>query len=114
MAGRAAEKMFFGDDLGTTEGIQCDLKKCTDIALEYIFRFGFDEEFLLVSLIDEKKELKLNPEYMKEVSRIIKECEKMAREILESNKENIEVVVKKLIEVEVITGEEFENLVHLN
>lgn len=120
MGGRVAEEMIFGEiNTGASNDIQRATKLATDMVKKYGMSeklgsrtFGSDEEIFIgrdyghaqeysdatAALIDE------------EVDKIIASAYDTCRKILMENKEKLELVAKALIEKEVLTGEEFEEI----
>jgi len=49
MAGRVAEEIFFGKD-NITIGAQNDIEKVTSLAVDYIAKYGMDEDSAFVNL----------------------------------------------------------------
>ena len=118
MGGRAAEEVFYGKD-GITTGAENDLQRATDLAYKMVSMWGMSDK---VGPIAIKKvsnpfiggmtnSIETSPELMKEideeVKRILTEAYQTAKSIIETYKEPLKAVVKKLLEKETITCEEF-------
>ncbi|GAB6066398.1 ATP-dependent zinc metalloprotease FtsH [Aquifex pyrophilus] len=118
LGGRAAEEVFFGKD-GITTGAENDLQRATDLAYRMVSMWGMSEKvgpiairrvanpFLggMTTSVDTSPDLLR--EIDDEVKRIITEAYEKAKSIVEQYKEPLRAVVKKLLEKETITCEEF-------
>ena len=118
MGGRAAEEVFYGKD-GITTGAENDLQRATELAYKMVSMWGMSDK---VGPIAIKKvsnpflggmtnSIDTSPELLKdideEVKRILTEAYDIARSTIEAHKEPLRAVVKKLIEKETISCEEF-------
>ena len=119
LGGHCAEKLIFGD---VTSGSTSDIKSATNTAramvTEYgmselgpIFLSGEHEVFLGKSFQQTSAGVseQLNSKIDYEVRRLLDEGEKRARDILETNREKLEGIVKILMEKEHVDREEFES-----
>jgi len=119
LAGHTAEKEIFGE---VTTGASNDLKQATRLAKKLITEFGMSEK-LGARTFGEKEEMiflgkeiheqrdyseKVAEIIDQEISRLIAEAIKTAREIIKRKKEKLEEIVKILLEKETIEKEEFE------
>ena len=121
LGGYAAEKFIFND---LTTGASNDLRRASDLARKLITKFGMSEKMGPVVFGEESetvflgKEIheqrnyseKVAAEIDSEIEAFISQAYKRATEILEKNKEKLEKVTKRLMEIEVIEKEEFEAL----
>jgi len=118
MGGRAAEEVFYGKD-GITTGAENDLQRATELAYKMVSMWGMSDK---VGPIAIKKvsnpflggmsnSIDTSPELLKdiddEVKKILTEAYEIARSTIEAHKEPLKAVVKKLMEKETITCEEF-------
>ncbi len=118
MGGRAAEEVFYGKE-GITTGAENDLQRATELAYKMVSMWGMSEK---VGPIAIKKvsnpflggmtnSIDTSPELLKdiddEVKKILSEAYEIARSTIEAHKEPLKAVVKKLMEKETITCEEF-------
>jgi cell division protease FtsH len=121
LAGRAAEEMIF-DERWT--GAQDDLERATKLARKMITAYGMsqrlgpltfgdrDEMVFLGREITEQRNYsdEVAEEIDVEVRRLIDEAYERARDILTSYRPKLELIARRLIEVETIDRQEFEAL----
>ena len=121
LGGRIAEEITFDD---ITTGASQDIKQATGYAKAMVTKFGMSEELGLVAYGDDEEEVFIGRDLAhsrgyaeetaskidNEVKRIVDECYKNARDIINEHKDILEKCAKLLIEKEKITQEEFENL----
>ncbi len=118
MGGRAAEEVFYGKE-GITTGAENDLQRATELAYKMVSMWGMSDK---VGPIAIKKvsnpflggmtnSIDTSPELLKdideEVKKILTDAYELARSTIEAHKEPLKAVVKKLMEKETITCEEF-------
>lgn len=112
--GRCAERLIF-NHLST--GASADIQSATSTILSMIQRYGMSEEIgpinvspkiALLSVINESPDMRNL--ISKECSRIGKECEARAMEILVEHRKELDALANYLIEHESITGAEMEEL----
>ncbi len=123
LGGRVAEELAFNE---VSTGAQNDLVKATDIARSMVKEYGMSEKLGLVAFERERQSLYLqlpqstsSKEYSEEtsreidseISRIIEEAHRRAKEILTEKRGLLDKVANILLEKEVIEGEEFKRLV---
>ncbi len=124
MGGRAAEEVFYGKE-GITTGAENDLQRATELAYKMVSMWGMSEK---VGPIAIKKvsnpflggvtnSIDTSPELLKEideeVKKILTEAYEIAKNTIETYKEPLKAVVKKLLEKESITCEEFVEVLKL-
>lgn len=111
MAGRVAEEIFFGRD-NITIGAQNDIEKVTSLAVDYIAKYGMDEDsaFLNMGVLSEKLNIPL-ASVEKSVKKLAVEIYEDVVNIIENNKEKVERIAKLLIEKEVINEEELNSFI---
>jgi cell division protease FtsH len=122
LAGRTAEEIALGE---ISTGAQNDLQRASDIARSMVTEFGMSEAIGAVSFGDHNRgrflELGLPAErgsYAEntaqqidaEVSRFVAEAQASARRVLTDRREALEAVTRKLLEKEVIEGEELRQI----
>ena len=122
LAGHATEKEIFGE---VTTGATSDLRRATALARQLITDYGMSEN-LGPRTYGEKEEMiflgreiheqrdyseKVAEQIDKELSRFIDQAAKRAEEIIKSRGEQLEKVVKALLEKETLEKEEFEKIV---
>lgn len=111
MAGRVAEEIFFGRD-NITIGAQNDIEKATSLAVDYIAKYGMDDDsaFVNMGVLAEKLNISL-VSVEKSVKKLAAEIYDEVVNIIESNKEKVEEIANLLIEKEVINEEELNEIV---
>jgi len=121
MGGRVAEEIVFGE---VTTGAENDFEQATDMARKMVTDFGMSEKlgpmslgkrhgpvFLGRDLVESRNySEEVAYEIDKEVRRIIDECYSRARQILEANRDKLEVIARALLEKESLDAEELERL----
>jgi cell division protease FtsH len=119
VAGKVAEEDFMG---GVSTGPSSDLQHATHIAKDMLTRYGMNEKlgFVQYEDLDSMSYIGYNyggqRDYSEETARVIdSELKELmddaiaeARKILSDHKDKVEVVVKMLLEKEVVDREEFE------
>ena len=122
LGGRAAEEIFLKTK---TTGAENDLQRATELAKKMVTRWGMSEKlgplfygsgneeiFLGKDLVSHKDISNKTSETIdEEVQKIVEAQFKRALEILEKNKDLVELIVKKLTKKEIMTGAEFKKLV---
>ncbi len=125
LGGRAAEEVFYGPE-GITTGAENDLQRATELAYKMVSMWGMSEKigpiaikknvnpFLggLTNNVDASEELLR--EIDDEVKRILTEAYETAKRTIETYKEPLRAVVKKLLEEESITCDDFVKILKLH
>lgn len=117
--GRSAEEVKF--DLVST-GASNDIEKATEIARNMVTRYGMSEKFGMMGLetasgqyldggTNKNYSETTGKEIDDEVLKLIKNAHETAKKILKDNIELLDSVARKLLEVETISGEEFNAMV---
>ena len=117
--GRSAEEVKF--NLVST-GASNDIEKATEIARNMVTKYGMSEKFGMMGLESSSAQYldgssikhyseTTGKEIDEEVLELIKKGHEESRKILEDNIELLDMVAKRLLEVETITGEEFNEMV---
>lgn len=112
--GRAAEKLIFGD---ITPGAQGDIQSATKTVRSMVTQWGMSESLGPVAY--NEKDHSLGKEYSEETAKkideeiasMIKEALARADETLLKHRDALEAVAKKLLEVETLEQDEYNNLV---
>jgi cell division protease FtsH len=121
LAGHTSEKIIFGE---VTTGATSDLRKATELARSLVTDFGMSEKMIprtfgkreemifLGKEIHEQRDYseKVAEEIDKEIERFIKEAQEKAEEIINKKRDDLEKIVKVLMENETIEKVEFEKL----
>lgn len=122
LGGYVSEKLVFGD---ITTGASDDLRKATDLARRLVTQFGMSEKLGPVTwgereeMIFLGKEVGMEHPYSEkvaaeidgEVSQLIKDARAKAEEVITTHRPFLEKIAKRLLEVETIERDEFEELV---
>jgi cell division protease FtsH len=122
LAGRAAEELIFGDKW---TGAHDDLEKATKMARRMVTTYGMSEKLGPLTFGDREELVFLGREIAEqrnysdevaeeidaEVRRIMDEAYGRAKSILTTRQDKLEVIARRLIEVETIDREEFQRLV---
>ena len=121
LGGRAAEEVVFNIQ---TTGAANDLERVSDIARKMVCFYGMSEKLGPLSfgkkdeLVFLGRDLALSKEYSEktaqeideEVKRIVYMCYEEAKKLLTENREALDAVVSVLLEKEVISGEELDEI----
>lgn len=121
VGGRAAEEIFIGR---ITTGASADIEHATSVAREMITQYGMSDKLGMVKYgdVEETKHLgytygggrDFSDKYAEmidaEVKNLIDTAYRDAKKVLSDQKEYVEKLVKKLLEQEVISREEFDSL----
>lgn len=121
LGGRIAEELTFDD---ITTGASQDIKQATNYAKAMVTKFGMSEELGLIAYGGDEEEVFIGRDLAhsrgyaeetaskidNEVKKIVDECYKNAKAIINQNKDVLERCAKLLMEKEKITQEEFETL----
>jgi cell division protease FtsH len=123
LGGRASEQVFFGE---ISTGASNDLARATDIARKMISEYGMSERFQNVVLPSERSPVLLSGErspgqreysestqqYIdEEITRIIGARYARVLGFLQEKKATVDLVAKRLLEVETVGEEEFQALI---
>jgi len=124
LGGYLAERMVFGD---LTTGPSNDLQVLTALARDMVTKYGMSDKLGPVALEGEGGRVlfgrgvgekdyseKVASEVDAEVSKIIDEAYRRGEEILKKHKGALDAIAKKLVEVETIEREDFEDLLIAN
>jgi len=122
LGGRAAEEIIFNE---ITTGAENDLVKVTEITQKMVCEYGMSEKLGPLTLRKREEELFLGRDIMQrermysektaqlideEVKTIIKECEDRGIKILKENIDKLRILAEKLIEKEMLEGDEVDKL----
>lgn len=121
LGGRAAEELIFS---AITTGAQDDLEKVTEIAKRMVVSYGMSDRLGPINLGRQNGNVFLGEEIVKshehseglsslvdeEIKSIIGHCYEKAYQILKNNKEMLTKVANKLLDVEVLEGEQLDKL----
>jgi cell division protease FtsH len=123
LAGRTAEEIALGE---ISTGAQNDLQRATDIARAMVTQFGMSDalgainydgqnraKFLDIPLPQERGPFGEETQRLidVEVTRIMTEAHATARRVLEENRPSLESVTERLLEKEVLDGDELRALI---
>jgi cell division protease FtsH len=117
MGGRAAEEIMFGE---ITTGAGNDIERCTDIAKKMVCVWGMSEKIGPMTIGKDQGEVYLGKDILSrdiysddtakmvdiEIRNLIHESHAKAIEILKGHKDLMEILAKRLLEVETLGTEE--------
>jgi cell division protease FtsH len=121
VGGRASEEIFLNR---ISAGAKSDIENVTEMAREMVTQYGMSDKLGMVQYGDEEETKHLgyaygggraySEEYAKlidnEVKSLVDDAYSEAKKILREHKEEVEKLVKMLLEKEVVSGEEFEEI----
>lgn len=111
MAGRVAEEVFFGRD-NITIGAQNDIEKATSLAVDYVAKYGMDDDSAFINLSVLSEKLGVPPTSVEQtVKSLANDIYEQVMQIISSNKLKVENIANLLMEKEIIAEEELNNLV---
>ncbi|MBI5118145.1 ATP-dependent metallopeptidase FtsH/Yme1/Tma family protein [Candidatus Poribacteria bacterium] len=122
LGGRAAEELILKD---VTNGAGNDIKNATQLARRMVCEWGMSEKLGPISF-GENDEVFLGRDFLKErnfseeiaaeidkeVRGIVEDCHAKARRLLVENREKLEKLARRLVELEVIEGNQLENILN--
>ena len=103
--GRCAEEIIFGNDNVTT-GAYNDIEKATNIIIDYISKYGMDNNILNYKMLNEDKNI---IEQYKNLSNILYE---KCKNILLNNINNLKILSNELLEKEVLNEKEIYSILN--
>ncbi|RMF88403.1 MAG: ATP-dependent metallopeptidase FtsH/Yme1/Tma family protein [Nitrospinota bacterium] len=123
LGGRVAEELVFHE---VSTGAQNDLQRVADIARRMVVEYGMSEKFGPMAFEKERRPLFLDGslssprEYSEETAReidmevekIVTESYERVKQVLEQRRDRLELLAKRLLEKEVIEGEELRALLY--
>lgn len=104
-AGRVAEEAVTGD---LSSGAQNDIMKANQIATEMVAHYGMGAKFGLRYYDTSSKEA--NPIINEDIKSILDDCYATAKQVIEGNRDKLNRLASKLIEVEALNADEVEDL----
>ncbi len=122
LGGRTAEEIAFGE---ISTGAQNDLQRATDIARAMVTEFGMSDALGAVNYEGQRRARFLDLPAMQErglyaevtaekidaeITRIVTEAHDKARELLTAHRGKLESVARRLLEIEVMEGDELRRL----
>ena len=113
LAGREAELLVF-DSVST--GASDDLKRASELAINMVGSLGFSDAFGLLSVAGVPKEL-LGPDIQSAVLRearvLLERAQATCQRLLRANRPQLDALAKRLLERDVISGDELKGLLGL-
>ena len=121
MGGRVAEEMIFGE---INTGASSDIQRATKVATEMVTKYGMSDK-LGSRTFGSNEEIFIGRDYGhaqeysdataalidEEIDKIIADAYKQCQELLKAHRDELEAVAQALIEKEVLTGEEFDEVI---
>jgi cell division protease FtsH len=126
LGGRTAEEIALGE---ISTGAQNDLQRATDIARAMVTEFGMSDSLGAINYDGNKRARFLDipmpqdrglyaeetaQKIDAEIKRILTDAHGNARQILSRNRDKLEVVTRRLLDIEVMEGDELRRLLGLN
>jgi len=123
LGGRSAEEIAVGE---ISTGAQNDLQRATDIARAMVTQFGMSEELGTVNYEGSRRnaflDIPMGPErgpygedtaqrIDSEVKRLLEDAHDRARQVIEERRQLLEMITRRLLEKEVIEGDELKELI---
>ncbi len=122
MGGRIAEEIISGD---ISTGAAGDIQQATNMARAMVTQFGMSDRLGMVQYGDDEEYVFLGREMARakvysestaeeidtEVKRIIDESYKIAKDLITSNLDKLELIAKSLLEYETLDGQQVEEIV---
>src|SRR5204862_2050869 len=122
MAGRIAEEIISGD---ISSGAAGDIQQATNMARAMVTQWGMSDRIGMIQYGDDDEYVFLGREMARakvyseftaqeidgEVKKIIDDAYKIAKNILTTNPEKLELIAKSLLEYETLDGEQVEEIV---
>ena len=122
MGGRVAEKMVFDH---YTTGAGNDLERATILARKMVCEWGMSEKLGPLTFGKKEEEIFLGREFSRhrdyseqtaqlidaEISRIINEAERKAKELLQANEDKLHMIADALLEYEILDGGEIDKVI---
>jgi cell division protease FtsH len=122
MAGRIAEEIVSGD---ISTGAAGDIQQATQLARAMVCHFGMSDKLGMVQYGDNNEYVFLGREMMRskdyseriaqeidaEVKRIIDESYKIAKDIIDTHRDKLEIIAQSLLEFETLDGTQVEEIV---
>ncbi len=124
LAGRIAEEIVSGD---VSSGAASDIQQATAMARAMVCQWGMSERLGMVQYGSDEEYVFLGRDMFKtkpyseatareidaEVKRIIDECYNLAKNLLEQNRDKLEIIANALLEYESLDGKQVEDIVKL-
>ena len=104
LAGRAAEELYLGADNITT-GASNDIEKATNIAMEYVGKFGMGNSIANMLQLQDKTYV------AQETDRLLGSLYSHTKELLTPHMGTLTALTHRLLEKETLTGEDIEKIV---
>ena len=107
LAGRAAEELIFGEEEITT-GASNDIQKASSQILEYLNKFGMDQDLGLFSI--DTLESSYDEILIKKCRELMKELYQESKQLLYDNIDLLEDITEHLLERESLSGEDIQQI----
>lgn len=107
LAGRAAEELIFGEEEITT-GASNDIQKASSQILEYLNKFGMDQDLGLFSI--DTLESSYDEKLIKKCRELMKELYQESKQLLYDNIDLLEDITEHLLERESLSGEDIQQI----
>ena len=110
LAGRASEKVFFGENAAINTGARSDLQAATKYALQMICSYGMMSGKMIALPTDTILNTPLAHTYLNEANQLMEEEMAEAERLLEANKDKVETIANALLKDNYLTASQIEGL----
>ncbi len=110
LAGRAAELVYYGDTDGVSTGASGDIYSATKTCERMICSYGMDEEFGLSYVDENYSASNLAADIRKRINEVLEAELKIAKEIISSEREAMDNIVKVLMDKNHLKGPEIDEI----
>ena len=110
LAGRAGEMVIFGDAEALNTGAAADLRNASRTALNMLTAYGMEDGHLFTMPYEYLQKSGLLPLYVERAETIMREQEKICREMIEQGKDTIIALAKALVEKNHLNQTEIEEI----
>jgi len=104
LAGRAAEKVFFGEEESVNTGASSDLQAATKYALQMICSYGMVEGNLISLPVDTLLKTPLAQKYLDKANSLIEQEMQETEALITANSEKIEMIAEALLQDNYLTS----------
>jgi ATP-dependent metalloprotease FtsH len=112
LAGRAAELVFFGEEVGTNTGVSSDLEHATNIAFQMICRYGMAGGSLLSIPAERLLSSPAGLQIMEQAQSILEEEMQTTIRLIEEGREKMQLLASKLLEKNQLMANEIEDILN--
>ncbi len=110
LAGRAAEQVFYGEEIALNTGAGSDLQSATNTAFRMILNYGMVGGQLVALSREEVMKSSLASNYIEQVNTLLQEQMKITLQMVEEGRDVIESIAAELVKENRLTGAQFGEL----